>query len=482
MFNRRHLIKLAAASAAFLGHARSGISNPLKRDSADILSLHSNQVQTVKRHEPKASILSMSYNQELQKIPNTRYMCRSDKDVRTSIQKLTQSGTPFSVRSGGHCFAGFSQHEEAVLDVRSMKNIEIDTLSGRVAIDAGVTLYEAYAALAPMNLTLPGGIYPNVGFAGITLGGGVGYLSRQYGLLCDYLESVEMVDASGNLLIANENENPDLFWACRGGGGGNFGVATRFVFKTVKTTTQHAIYIADTATPERMATILEIWSIWSQRAPRHTSTHLDFSLYPNGKFLVILTGVSSEPDRGKLLKQLQLVMQDPNPIHPNYVTTGPMEAMIPKLYRLYEYVSESFVSNSDYLKDGISASGAADIVATMLQHPPGSLKITIEPMGGAVSDIAPSDTAYPHRQSAFLIHYLAEFSGQEEHKSRRAAVRDTARAFKPFTTGGKYVNYPALNLKNWQQAYWGDNFARLQEVKRKYDPDNVFNHAHSIPL
>ncbi|MFK8034855.1 MAG: FAD-binding oxidoreductase [Hyphomicrobiales bacterium] len=459
-----------------------GMANSLEQESTKSLSQRFYTVQTIKRHEPNASQLSISYNQQLQKTPNTRIMCKSAEDVRNSIQALTQSGTPFSVRSGGHCFAGFSQHEQAVLDVRSMKGIEIDPSTARVSVDAGVTLHEAYAALAPMNLTLPGGVHPNVGLAGITLGGGVGYLSRQYGLLCDRLESVELVDASGNLLVASANEHADLFWACKGGGGGNLGVAARFVFNAVRTTTQHAIVIVDTVTPERMAAILEIWPIWSQRAPRHTTTHLDFTLYPNGKFLVILTGISSEPDRGKLMKQLQLVMQDPDPIHPNYVTTGPMEAMIPKLHKLHEYVSDSFVGNSDYLKGGISAQGAADIVATMLRHPPGSIKIIIEPMLGAVNDVEPSETAYPHRRSAFLIQYLAEFLGPEEHTSRRAVIKDTARAFEPFTTGGKYVNYPDLNLKNWQQAYWGDNFARLQEVKRKYDPDNVFNHAQSIPL
>ncbi len=480
---RRELLQLFASSTSIL--IANSFSGPSAWSSAGNIAEFANaltDVKVIKHSSKEASALSTSYNQSLQQTPQQRLLFSSSKSIAELILQMANNKYGFAIRSGGHCFADFSQHPETVLDVRELKHIEIDVDAGTVILGAGVTLYEAYFALAKQNLTLAGGTHPNVGIAGHVLGGGIGYFTRQAGLLCDQLISVTYVTADGKVVEASAEQNQDLFWASKGGGGGSFGLAIEFKFKAIRTNIQHSIYIVDTVEPDRMAAILNIWQNWSHFAPLHTTTHLDFTLYPNGKFLVILSGISAEPNRAILMEQLQYVLQSRSAVHPNYIKTGTMEAMIRPLFKLTEYISESFLARSDYIENELSNASIHDIVNTFLRHPPGSIKIVLEPLRGLVTNLTNDESAYPHRDASFLVQYLAEFFDPKDEAKNAAAIADIARAFAPEVTGGAYVNYPDPTLQNWQQAYWGENLDRLKEIKRKYDPDNVFKHKQSVPV
>ena len=158
--------------------------------------------------------------------------CASAGDVASAIRFAERHNVELSVRSGGHCYGGWSTGPGLVIDVSPMNRVSVDTAKGLVTVGSGTRLIDLYAALAPHNVAVPGGSCPSVGIAGLTLGGGFGVLGRKLGLTCDSLESAEVVLASGDTITCDEGQHSDLFWALRGGGGGSFGVVTSFTFVT----------------------------------------------------------------------------------------------------------------------------------------------------------------------------------------------------------------------------------------------------------
>lgn len=328
---------------------------------------------------------------------------------------------------------------------------------------------------------LPAGTNRQVGLGGHVLGGGFGYYSRHHGMLCDRLRALKIVTADGRVLTASPEQNSDLFWACQGGGGGSLGLVTEFTFEAVSFDVHHAIKFTDTASPQDAARILYNWQFWSKLSGNHT-THLHFSKHSDTKFYLYLTGVSIDPSRANLETEIRQVFGLSDPIHPNYIRTASQEEIGDFLYDQHLYSSAIFYARSDYLNDPLPLKVIQRFVQVLMQYPPNSVEFVFEALGGEVSKIAETATAFPHRKADILIQYTIEIWREEQREIRQDALTQVSKVLAPYVTGGAYVNYPDLSLKNWQQAYWGDNFARLQAVKRKYDPNNVFNHKHSIPL
>ena len=164
-------------------------------------------------------------------LPAAIAYCVSPADVQTCLAFVQRFGLPFTPRSGGHSYAGYSASTGLVLDITSMNTVTANATTGLATVGAGARLIDVYSALAQQGLALPAGTCPTVGIAGLTLGGGVGVLGRKFGLTCDNLLSAQVVLANGSILTCDASHNPDLFWALRGGGGGNFGVVTSFTFQ-----------------------------------------------------------------------------------------------------------------------------------------------------------------------------------------------------------------------------------------------------------
>jgi FAD/FMN-containing dehydrogenase len=191
--------------------------------------------------------------------------CRSAADVAACIRFARDHDVPIAVRSGGHSYAGYSTGRGLVIDVARMNRVAVDPSTGTASVGAGARLVDMYSTLASAGVLVPGGSCPTVGIAGLTLGGGIGVVGRKYGLTCDNLHSVQMVTADGSVLTCDESSNADLFWACRGGGGGNFGVATRFTFGTHPATALSLFTLAWdwTSAPA----VLAAWMDWMLDAP-----------------------------------------------------------------------------------------------------------------------------------------------------------------------------------------------------------------------
>lgn len=424
----------------------------------------------------------MAFNRKTKKVPVHRAVCRTADAVAEVVKWARDTGRRFAVHSSGHCFAGHSMHEDLVIGTSRLNRIDHDPDANRITVGAGAFIGHVYEKLAPSHQGLAGGTYGSVCMAGLTLGGGIGYLARFAGLLCDQLEAVTLVDAAGGLVRASLEENPDIFWALRGGGGGSFGIVTELTFRTIPLAKRAIIYVFIAVPIDQARRIVHDWQHWTNETGRETTTHLLLSRRTQRQYLVALTGQSSLPAR-ELERAVQKLLGRQNPIHESYLVNYYSNRGAGLLKNWDETVVPiDFLSKSDYVGGAVPQTAIDELLETLERHPPGSVKLTFEALGGAVEDVPPAETAYPHRATSYLVEYRSEFNDASQRVQYRKAMDDVRAVLKPYTTGGVYVNYPYPDLENWAEAYWGANLPRLMETKKKWDPDNVFRHAQSVPV
>ena len=437
--------------------------------------------QIVPANVKVATELARTYNIKVKVHPELRILCRTADAVSTLVQWAREHDIPFAIRSGGHCFAGHSQHKRLVIDLREMQNIEINRQRQMVSVGAGQQIGPLHRLLAKAGFGIPAGVCPGVAIGGHVLGGGIGYTSRQSGLLCDQLQSLELVNAQGQLVLASNEQNDDLFWASRGGGG-NLGIATRFSFSLRKRTRLSAIGIHRRLSTKDTAQLLADWQEWSQRQPFGTTTHIKITKYPTGGMLVSFTGQSTEP-RDLLIAAMSGIFAGSVPDFERDITTGsPIEALAKEpegrnLPDVYEFVQH------DLLRQALNFDKCLALLEILEAHIVNGAYLFFEPLDGAVNDVTADATAFPHRgEAAFIVQCSTTIDNIFQREERLAGVLAVKAFMQPFSTGGAYVNYPDADLENPAQAYWGDNLPRLSAIKRKYDPDNLFRHRQGIPL
>ena len=434
----------------------------------------------VKDDHPFALHYSDAFRQEKLLVPKTRLVCHSTTVVAEQFRKIRDAGKRFAIRSTGHCFAGYSQHPDLVIDTSQLRDVErLD--NGRVRVGAGTWMLPLYRELAKSNLVLPGGTYFSVGTAGITMGGGIGYLSRQLGLLCDHVESFEMVTADGRIVTASDQKNSDLFWALKGGGGGSFGIVTSLVFKPVKLPQSTSINWLGVYNHRDAAKLIEAWQRWTEAAGEAITTHLSFQRYTETDILVIIKGWSLATQAATRDYLAQLVGRNRS-IREDQVQSGSPRVILDHIFEWHNYLTPTKVHlGSEFAARYFKPEEMQHSIDVVMQQPIASTTIYLEALGGRVATNA-NPAVYPHRDAKFLIYYIAYIPAEEKRAERLRNLNAIRKAFSVVKTGGIYVNYPDPDLDNWQRRYWGTNLERLVEVKRKWDPDNVFNHAQSVPL
>jgi len=408
-------------------------------------------------------------------------------DVGTAVRWGVSKGIPLRARSGGHSYAGYSTLSGGmVVDLRSMRHIDVDARNRTATIGTGSQLIDVYAALAAYGVTIPAGSCPSVGIAGHALGGGMGLAARQFGLTADNLLSAEIVTADGRVRTASGRENPDLHWALQGGGGGNFGVVTSLTFRVHAVPRTVATFFV--TWPWSMATdALASWQAWAPHARSQLTSifHLNgghgrTSVNVSGQYLgpasdlagllAPLTSVSgasvSSGDHGYLQAQLMSAGCSAIPLAACHtVGTRPGGTL----------GRESFAAKSDYVASPLPARArqalvqAAEYRASIAGH--GS--ILFDCYGGAINRVAPDATAFVHRDVLFCIQYLS-------YPDRSAWLASVTREMVPYVTGGAYVNYTDPSLEDWQTAYYGGNYGRLADVRRVVDPHHYFNFPQAI--
>jgi FAD/FMN-containing dehydrogenase len=407
-----------------------------------------------------------------------------------------------------------SDDVRTAVDVSHLTSLEVDSSAERARLGAGATVLPTYRALWPHRRAISGGTCPTVGVTGLTAGRGLGFLSRRYGATCDRLVEVEMVTADGKLLRANERDNEDLYWATRGGGGGNFGVITELTFELVPVDTPftHAEFVFPWKAGE---SLLAAWQDWLPTAPRETSCLLEVLTQapqegesPMIELEVVHAG--SEAATRRVVADL-LGAVGVAPVQTD-VTSGPFVDDVNELYckglrpkecaiagksPAGEFPRAGLYAKSNLARGPWPREGLKALLDGMLRRqrdrtltprdfsPTHTIgKLIIEPADGAVNSIPPDATAFVHRDNLFDIQYQARWRrGAPKHvaEANIAWTDDLYARTKPYRSGFAYQDYIDPELDDWERAYYGENLPRLRRVKAKYDPDDFFRFAQSIP-
>jgi FAD/FMN-containing dehydrogenase len=391
----------------------------------------------------------------------------SQADVQKAMAFAKANNLKVSPRGGGHSYVGASSaNATMVLDLRGLPGAA-NFDGGNVTVTPATNLYAVHQALAGAGRAVPTGTCPTVGIGGLALGGGVGPDVRRAGLTCDALRSATVVVPSGDVVTASASDNPDLFWALRGGGGGNFGVTTSMTFATFATGDSDLVRLD--FPPSSAVQVLTGWQSWLANADRNTWGMVDLSVGSAQANCHVLA--TSPPGTGSgVVDALKSVIG----LAPTAVankTIGHMDLVTYLAGGSATSPPRAFVAGSDVL--GPMTSAAAHAIATAIGQWPasgaGQASVLIDPLGGAVAEVAPGDTAFPWRNQSAVVQWYVEPS------SNRVAAANTwlgtaHHAVQQFSVGG-YINYLEANAA--PARYFGANLPRLTTVRQKYDPNRL---------
>ena len=387
-------------------------------------------------------------------------------DVQACV--LTAAGrVTIAARSGGHSYAGYSVPQGGlVIDLVGLGKVDVQ--GGRAVIGAGAKLKDVYAGLAAAGRCLPAGSCPTVGIAGLTLGGGIGVLSRKYGLTCDHLTSAQIVTADGQVRTASADSEPELFWGLRGGGGGNFGVVTEFTFDTVPAPN---VTVFSLRFPSGSAAdVLTAWQQWIAAMPPELWANLVLS---GGSPVACRVGgcyVGGASGLNTLLNNL-IANAGAQPTQRIVRSLGYLAAM--------QYFSgsenrQSFVASSRIITSPVDA---AKVVQLAEAHQ--GMDLLIDGLGGEVAQQPKDATAFWHRDALASVQIYAPATAKNRDTVANA-VADVVAGLAAAGANGGYVNYIDPALPDWKTAYYGDHADRLKQVAVKYDPDNVFRFGQDL--
>ncbi|HEX4722663.1 MAG TPA: FAD-binding oxidoreductase [Pseudonocardiaceae bacterium] len=406
------------------------------------------------------------WNAMVDKRPHAIVRCADSADVVAAVRAARELDLPIGVRCGGHGIAGHAVPDDGImLDLRLMNTVTVDPARRRAWVAGGALLGSLDRATQPYGLATTAGNVSHTGVGGLTLGGGMGWLARQYGLACDNVLSYDVVTADGELVRASEDERPDLYWGLRGGGG-NFGVVTRFEFRLHRTGTQ-ALTAAWTYPIDEADRVLRGWRDLAEDAPRGAT----FDATLSGDELSVGYVWVGDPDDGRrLVPALRSLGRatDEQVRELSYVELQTREDS-PQGHSFRRYWKGHYLPE---LSDG-----AIEALATAQAGPTGRLVsgVSLQAHGGAIADVPAADTAYSHRDTKFEYVAAVRWSDPADDAERTAAVRRHAMPLDEFASGA-YVN--VLNDEGQdglRRAYGQVKLARLAEVKQAYDPRNVFH-------
>jgi len=430
------------------------------------------------RGQPSFPAVAHVYNPRFNSVLPTAVARPVDAiDVRDALRFTVAHGVPVRARSGGHSYAGYSTLANGVvLDLRELNLITVDKRAGTATVGAGAQLIDVYAGLAKAGATLPAGSCPSVGVSGVTLGGGFGLAGRQFGLTADNLIAVKIVTADGTLRTVDKTTDPDLLWALKGGGGGNFGVVTEFTFNVHPLPSSAAYFNVEWPWPSASEAIAA-WQSWAPHTTDKATSilHLNSggspSINANGQYLgssSALPGVlgpllavpgaqlTGHLDLAYLPLQLLLAGCSGKTVAACHTVGAAPGGTLPH---------NTFNAKSDYVARPLSNAGRAAMIAAV--EAPGSGALLCDSYGGAVNRVAPTATAFVHRQLLFCIQYYGV-------GSTASWIDQAWSKMRPYVSGQAYQNYIDPSLKGWQNAYYGENLQRLQQTRKRVDPDHYF--------
>jgi len=408
------------------------------------------------------------------------------EDVRRIVAWAAAEGVRPIPRSGGHSYAGYSTGSGLVVDLRSLGGVAYDRSSGVATVGAGARLIDVETALAAHGRAIPSGSCATVGIGGLAQGGGVGLASRMFGTTSDNVLSLGIVTADGVHRVCDSSADEDLYWACRGGGGGNFGIVTHFTLRT-HPVSNVSYFFADWSWSQA-SEVIEAWQAWASHAADELFTICSLAGGVSPSVQVFGQYLGPESSLGRVLARLLRVPG-------SRLTTGSSSYLdaqlrwagcLGKTTSQCHLVGETpqgilgraaFAAKSDYLNAPLSAAGRATLLGFVEQ---GVGTILLDSYGGAINRRAADETAFVHRDALASAQYLAYWSSPAGERAAVRWLRESHAAMRPYVSGFAYQNYIDHDLVGWEHAYYGDNYPRLQRVKKDVDPGELFHFAQSI--
>jgi FAD/FMN-containing dehydrogenase len=435
--------------------------------------------QVIRPDEPAFEAARRGHNLAIDARPVAILRAADAADVARAVELARTTGLELAIRSGGHSVAGHSTGDGVlVVDMTAMTGLHIDPATRLVYAQPGLTAGAVTTALAAHGLAIPFGDTPTVGITGLTLGGGIGYLARSHGLAIDHLQAVELVTATGRQIVASADEHPDLFWALRGGGG-NFGIVTRLIYRAVEVDTVYGGALMLPATAETLAGVVAA----AAAAPDALTTITDMFVAPPMPFL-------PEAWVGRpILSVTAVYAGDPADgeaaLAPFRALAEPLADFLgPMPYPgIYEFTEEAGVPSAYHLRSSFLASfdlEAAGTVMRAFETAPESMSLFhIRVLGGAMAQVPADATAFAHRDAPILAMMLSSFE-DGDGAVQGAWVSGLHDGLRPLAQG-VYSNFLGDEGQGRvHEAYPAETYARLAAVKRAYDPTNVFRRNQNI--
>ncbi len=464
--HRKDFLKLAllAGGQLALGQAKAlAIQFTSMKDSND----------DVKYYFPKDSEynnLAIGFNLRIQKRPAVIAVCLTTAGVSQAVKKAIENKWPIAIKSGGHCMEGFSSNDGGMVINMSLMNKIVWDNSKTAAVDPGCTLSRLYDNLLPKGRIIPGGSCAGVALGGLTSGGGYGLMSRRFGLTCDSLKSLTMVDGKGNIVQADR----ELMWGCRGGGAGNFGIITNMVFEThtAPKAMQSIRFVTNKTTASQAKEIFKIWFEKSAALPKECFsacllnrktvyillTNTGAAVSKVQFFIDALKTVSGKTTIGKYIplpQALKTYYGRPKPLHFKNASSG--------LYKTFENIEPVLI----------------DVFKKVMDTP--GLIYQINTVGGAVADVEKAaQSSFAHRDYPYFSELQAYWEPPQKGISQMAEFENIQQLLLQAGNTAQYRNYPDVNFKNAQEQYYGSSLERLKRLKQQYDPNNIVRHEQSI--
>jgi hypothetical protein len=438
-------------------------------------SLSSRKLDLIDKKDPRYNSLRRGFNKRIDKYPAFIALCASTEEVAEAVAFAIQKKLPVAVKSGGHSMEGFSCNDNGLVINLSQMNKMALSGNGIIKAGPGCMLIQLYNTILPEGMILPAGSCGTVGLGGLTLGGGYGLFSRKYGLTCDYLREATIVDGQGN--IHSTKDDAELLWALKGGGNGNFGIVTEMVFNTQKAPAKLQVnhFKSHHLNPERAADLLQNWMEIAAGLPDSC-----FSGYVlNGHTLMILL-TDFEPGNEKLQPLLTKLSAQMEEFHKSKET-----ALAQKIKNYYGASQPVYFRNSSagFYHNYNDVSGFITQVFEKTMNTPGMI-FAVNTLGGKIKDKEfEKHSSFPHRSFNFISELQAYGNNNPaQNKSLEEATDEVLSLIAQNGINAQYVNYCSLKFNDWGRSYYGDNYPRLQAIKRKYDPDNNIQHPQSIRL
>jgi len=427
--------------------------------------------------DPEYDEVRSVWNGMIDRRPAVIARCVDTADVVAAVNFARTSGLPVSVRGGDHSAAGNAVCDGGIMiDLSLMKGLTVDAAGGTARAEPGLRWGEFDAATQEHGLATTGGTNSDTGVAGLTLGGGIGWLSGRYGLTCDNLLAAEVVTADGQIRQASESENPDLFWAVRGGGG-NFGIVTSFMFRlhpvgpmVVAGLVAHPV--------ERAQEVLRFYREFVATGPDELNTIAGFLTVPDGlKVVAIAACYSGGVDKGeevlRPLREFGPPVLDEIGTVPYVAFQSALDATFPRGRRYYW--------KSTMMRE-LSDDAIAQLITLFESVPSPMTGILLQQLGNAANRVPADATAFPNRDARWDGLVLGSWEDETQDEAQIDWTRQAWRSLRPFSTGGVYANGVADGDAEEIGGAFGVNYQRLAAVKAIYDPGNLFRlNANIVP-